>query len=110
MKNGHNKHKIIVSTWNRQRAELARTTASRLFENLEGEPSAIVASSSDEYTFVIPLENGDGGYAAQDAFIRWLEEQQDGDGSRSYSWAAIQSNDPGDTADWNLGRRRPVRG
>src|SRR5262245_731630 len=86
----HNRHTIITRTWDLRKAQDARNKAIEIFGSIEGgiEPSPILVSATDDFTFFIPFKTSDKGCAAQDAYIRWLEEQHNGDGSRVYSWAA----------------------
>ena len=85
----HNRrHTIVVSTWNEDKAHQARHKAAEMFCSVEdgNAVSPIQASGQDNYSFLIPFEGSETGCTAQDTFIRWLEEQQDRDGSRSYAW------------------------
>ena len=89
MSKSRRSHVILVSTWDKRRAEAARNQAATVFHDVEGgiDPSPIQASAPDEYTFSVPFTPSVTGYEAQNTFIRWLEEQQNGSGSRSYAWS-----------------------
>src|SRR5262245_31242401 len=111
---GYNRRNtIIIRTWDEGRAQAARLKAAEMFKSVEGgiDPSPIVVSAIDDFTFFIPFHGSENGCAAQDAFIRWLEEQRFTDGSRSFSWAAVLCGDDGETSfvrnpeEWEIGRR-----
>jgi len=87
-------HAIIVTTFDKPKAEAARRKARTIFP----EVSSIVKCTVNSYfSFLIPPDGSKSGWNESDLgdqrrakFIAWLDEQAYEDGSTAYEWIEVQ--------------------
>lgn len=92
-------HAIVVTTYDRARATLARKEAAAIFGD-DSVTGVVVSTVNGMCSFLVPPDGSKEGWDESDAgderrakFVVWLDSTRFEDGSSPYAWAEIQYGD-----------------